>query len=411
MTAPGAGLRPRVGAFGSFGGRFAPELLIPALEELDAARREAARSPEFRRELRREAAEWAGRPTPLTRAPAFSRRAGFEVVFKREDLLHGGAHKANNVLGQALLAKRLGKTRLIAETGAGQHGTATAMIAARFGMEAVIYMGEKDVARQAPNVRRMELCGAEVVPVSAGAATLKDAINEALRDWTASLATTHYLLGTAAGPHPFPRMVRDFQAVIGREAKRQWRREFGGLPDAVVACVGGGSNAIGLFHAFVPESPVALVGVEPGGAGLDSGRHGATLGRGSPGLLHGARTMVMQDDEGQILEPHSISAGLDYPGVGPEHAHLQETGRARYVAATDEEALSAFEVLCETEGIVPAFEPAHALAFVLRAARTGELAAGSRILLNLCGRGDKDLETYFSLDRPRRRRGSAAFPA
>ena len=411
MTAPGAGLRPRVGAFGSFGGRFAPELLIPALEELDAARREAARSPEFRRELRREGAEWAGRPTPLTRAPAFSRRAGFEVVFKREDLLHGGAHKANNVLGQALLAKRLGKTRLIAETGAGQHGTATAMIAARFGMEAVIYMGEKDVARQAPNVRRMELCGAEVVPVSAGAATLKDAINEALRDWTASLATTHYLLGTAAGPHPFPRMVRDFQAVIGREAKRQWRREFGGLPDAVVACVGGGSNAIGLFHAFVPESPVALVGVEPGGAGLDSGRHGATLGRGSPGLLHGARTMVMQDDDGQILEPHSISAGLDYPGVGPEHAHLQEIGRARYVAATDEEALSAFEVLCETEGIVPAFEPAHALAFVLRAARTGELAAGSRILLNLCGRGDKDLETYFSLDRPRRRRGSAAFPS
>ena len=411
MTAPGAGLRPRVGAFGSFGGRFAPELLIPALEELDAARREAARSPEFRRELRREAAEWAGRPTPLTRAPAFSRRAGFEVVFKREDLLHGGAHKANNVLGQALLAKRLGKTRLIAETGAGQHGTATAMIAARFGMEAVIYMGEKDVARQAPNVRRMELCGAEVVPVSAGAATLKDAINEALRDWTASLATTHYLLGTAAGPHPFPKMVRDFQAVIGREAKRQWRREFGGLPDAVVACVGGGSNAIGLFHAFVPEPSVALVGVEPGGAGLDSGRHGATLGRGSPGLLHGARTMVMQDDEGQILEPHSISAGLDYPGVGPEHAHLQEIGRARYVAATDEEALSAFEVLCETEGIVPAFEPAHALAFVLRAARTGELAAGSRILLNLCGRGDKDLETYFSLDRPRRRRGSAALPA
>ena len=410
MTASGAGLRPRVGAFGSFGGRFAPELLIPALEELDAARREAARSPEFRRELRREAAEWAGRPTPLTRAPAFSRRAGFEVVFKREDLLHGGAHKANNVLGQALLAKRMGKTRLIAETGAGQHGTATAMIAARFGMEAVIYMGEKDCARQAPNVRRMELCGAEVVPVSAGAATLKDAINEALRDWTASLETTHYLLGTAAGPHPFPKMVRDFQAVIGREAKRQWRREFGGLPDAVVACVGGGSNAIGLFHAFVPEASVALVGVEPGGAGLDSGRHGATLVRGSPGLLHGARTMVLQDDDGQILEPHSISAGLDYPGVGPEHAHLRETGRARYVAATDAEALAAFEILCETEGIVPAFEPAHALAFVLRAARSGELAEGARILLNLCGRGDKDLETYFSLDRPRRRRASPGSP-
>ena len=406
MTPAGRGMRPRVGAFGSFGGRFAPELLIPALEELDAARREAARSPEFRRELRREAAEWVGRPTPLTRAPAFSRRAGFEVVFKREDLLHGGAHKANNVLGQALLAKRMGKTRLIAETGAGQHGAATAMIAARFGMEAVIYMGEKDMARQAPNVRRMELCGAEVVPVSAGAATLKDAINEALRDWTASLETTHYLLGTAAGPHPFPVLVRDFQAVVGREAKRQWRREFGGLPDAVVACVGGGSNAIGLFHAFVPEPAVALVGVEPGGAGLDSGRHGATLVRGEPGLLHGARTMVLQDEDGQILEPHSISAGLDYPGVGPEHAHLQEIGRARYVAATDEEAISAFEVLCETEGIVPAFEPAHALAFLLRAARSGELAEGSRVLLNLCGRGDKDLETYFSLARPRRRHSS-----
>ena len=406
MTPAGRGMRPRVGAFGSFGGRFAPELLIPALDELDAARREAARSPEFRRELRREAAEWVGRPTPLTRAPAFSRRAGFEVVFKREDLLHGGAHKANNVLGQALLAKRMGKTRLIAETGAGQHGAATAMIAARFGMEAVIYMGEKDMARQAPNVRRMELCGAEVVPVSAGAATLKDAINEALRDWTASLETTHYLLGTAAGPHPFPVLVRDFQAVVGREAKRQWRREFGGLPDAVVACVGGGSNAIGLFHAFVPEPAVALVGVEPGGAGLDSGRHGATLVRGEPGLLHGARTMVLQDEDGQILEPHSISAGLDYPGVGPEHAHLQEIGRARYVAATDEEAISAFEVLCETEGIVPAFEPAHALAFLLRAARSGELAEGSRVLLNLCGRGDKDLETYFSLARPRRRGAS-----
>ena len=401
-----AGGRPRLGAFGDFGGRFAPELLIPALEELDAARREIVRSPEFRRELEREAAEWVGRPTPLTRAPAFSRRAGLEIVFKREDLLHGGAHKANNVLGQALLARRMGKTRLIAETGAGQHGTATAMIAARFGMEAVIYMGEKDMERQAPNVRRMELCGARVIPVATGAATLKDAINEALRDWTASLETTHYLLGTAAGPHPFPLLVRGFQAVIGREAKRQWRRDFGGLPDAVVACVGGGSNAIGIFHAFVPERSVALVGVEPGGAGLDSGRHGATLVRGTPGLLHGARTMILQDEDGQILEPHSISAGLDYPGVGPEHAHLRATGRARYVAATDEEALEAFEVLCETEGIVPALEPAHALAFALRAADRGELAAGSRVLLNLCGRGDKDLETYFALGRRRPRRTS-----
>ncbi len=392
--------RPRLGAFGSFGGRFAPELLTPALEELETARREIVGNADFRRELDREAREWVGRPTPITRAPRFSERAGLEVVFKREDLLHGGAHKANNVLGQALLARFMGKTRLIAETGAGQHGTATAMIAARFGMEAVIYMGEKDMERQALNVKRMELCGAEVIPVTTGARTLKDAINEALRDWTRSLASTHYLLGTAAGPHPFPRLVRGFHAIIGREAKQQWRRTFGGLPDAVVACVGGGSNAIGIFHAFVPHGSVLLFGVEPGGAGLDSGQHGATLVRGSPGLLHGARTMVLQDDEGQIREPHSIAAGLDYPGVGPEHAHLQETGRARYVAATDEEALDAFEVLSATEGIVPALEPAHALAFVLRARRTGEIAEGTRVLLNLCGRGDKDLPIYFSLDRP-----------
>ena len=393
------GLRPRQGAFGSFGGRFAPELLTPALEELETARKEILPTAAFRSELDREARDWVGRPTPLTRVPRFSARAGFETVFKREDLLHGGAHKANNVLGQALLARHMGKTRLIAETGAGQHGVATAMIAARFDMRAVIYMGAKDMARQAPNVKRMELCGAEVVPVTAGARTLKDAINEALRDWTGSLADTHYLLGTAAGPHPFPRLVRDFQAVIGREAKRQWRRELGGLPDVVVACVGGGSNAIGIFHAFVPEKSVRLVGVEPGGAGLESGRHGATLVRGTPGLLHGARTMVLQDDEGQIREPHSISAGLDYPGVGPEHAYLQEIGRATYVAATDEEALDAFEVLSATEGIVPAFEPSHALAFVLRARQSGEIAAGARVLVNLCGRGDKDLETYFALGR------------
>ncbi len=393
------GLRPRQGAFGSFGGRFAPELLTPALEELETARKEILPTAAFRSELDREARDWVGRPTPLTRVPRFSARAGFETVFKREDLLHGGAHKANNVLGQALLARHMGKTRLIAETGAGQHGVATAMIAARFDMRAVIYMGAKDMARQAPNVKRMELCGAEVVPVTAGARTLKDAINEALRDWTGSLADTHYLLGTAAGPHPFPRLVRDFQAVIGREAKRQWRRELGGLPDVVVACVGGGSNAIGIFHAFVPEKSVRLVGVEPGGAGLESGRHGATLVRGTPGLLHGARTMVLQDDEGQIREPHSISAGLDYPGVGPEHAYLQEIGRATYVAATDEEALDAFEVLSATEGIIPAFEPSHALAFVLRARQSGEIAAGARVLVNLCGRGDKDLETYFALGR------------
>ncbi len=394
-----SGVSPRLGAFGEFGGRFAPELLTPALEELEAARRKVIPSPSFREELDREATEWVGRPTPLTTAPRFSDRAGLEIVFKREDLLHGGAHKANNVLGQALLARRMGKRRLIAETGAGQHGVATAMIAARFGMEAVIYMGARDMARQAPNVKRMELCGARVVAVELGAQTLKDAINEALRDWTRTLETTHYLLGTAAGPHPFPRLVRDFQAVIGREARRQWRERFGDLPDAVVACVGGGSNAIGIFHAFVGDPSVALIGVEPGGEGLDTGRHGATLVRGTPGLLHGARTMILQDDEGQILEPHSISAGLDYPGVGPEHAALQASGRARYVAATDEEALGAFEALCVDEGIVPAFEPSHALAFTLRAAGSGEIASGSRVLLNLCGRGDKDLETWFGLGR------------
>ncbi len=392
-------VRPRFGAFGAFGGRYVSDLLIPALEELEEARRTFTRDPEFRAELDRESREWVGRPTPLTRIPTFSRICDLTVVCKREDLLHGGAHKANNVLGQALLARRMGKTRLIAETGAGQHGTATAMIAARLGMEAVVYMGERDMERQAPNVRRMRLNGAEVVPVTAGGRTLKDAINEALRDWTRSLAHTHYLLGTAAGPHPFPRLVRDFQAVIGREAKRQWRALMGGLPDAVVACVGGGSNAIGIFHAFLRESAVRLIGVEPGGAGLDSGRHGATLMRGAPGLLHGARTMALQDDEGQILEAESISAGLDYPGVGPQHAHLQATGRARYVSAADEEALVAFETLSRTEGIVPALEPAHALAFAMRAAAAGELPPGARVLLNLSGRGDKDLETYFALGR------------
>ncbi len=391
--------RPRVGGFGAFGGRFVSDLLIPALEELEEARRTFVRDPEFRADLDREAREWVGRPTPLTRVPSFSRRAGLAVVLKREDLLHGGAHKANNVLGQALLARRMGKTRLIAETGAGQHGTATAMIAARLGMEAVIYMGERDMERQAPNVRRMRLNGAEVIPVTAGGRTLKDAINEALRDWTRSLGATHYLLGTAAGPHPFPRLVRDFQSVIGREARRQWRRQRGGLPDAVVACVGGGSNAIGIFQPFLKDSDVRLIGVEPGGAGLETGRHGATLVRGSPGLLHGARTMVLQDDDGQILEAESVSAGLDYPGVGPEHAHLRETGRARYVAATDEEALEAFEFLSVSEGIVPALESAHALAFALAAVSRGELPEGARVLLNLSGRGDKDLETYFALGR------------
>jgi tryptophan synthase beta chain len=392
---------PRVGAFGAYGGRYVPELLVPALEELERARREIVPRREFQGELSSLLGEWAGRPTPLAEAPAFSKAAGLEVVMKREDLLHGGAHKTNNVVGQALLARFMGKTRVIAETGAGQHGTATAMAAARLGLEAFVYMGEKDMERQAPNVKRMELCGATVIPVSSGSRTLKDAINEALRDWTRNLETTHYLLGTVCGPHPFPRLVRDFQSVIGKEAKAQWKKRYGGLPSAVVACVGGGSNAMGIFHAFVPDEDVRLIGVEPGGRGLSTGQHGATLVAGAPGLLHGARTYVLQDEEGQILEAHSVSAGLDYPGVGPEHAFLRDTGRARYVAVTDVEAIEAFEKFSELEGIIPAFEPAHALAFLLKAVREGELPGGARVLVNLCGRGDKDLDSYFrSFRRP-----------
>lgn len=389
-------LVPKIGAFGEYGGRYVPELLVPALEELERARKEILRSREFKRALGGLLEEWAGRPTPLLTTPAFSEACQLDVVMKREDLLHGGAHKTNNVAGQALMTKFMGKRRVIAETGAGQHGTATAMAAARLGLDAVVYMGEKDMERQAPNVKRMELCGARVVPVTAGARTLKDAINEALRDWTQNLETTHYLLGTVCGPHPFPRLVRDFQAVIGREALSQWRKLKGGLPDAVVACVGGGSNAIGIFHAFVPKKRVQLIGLEPGGRGLETGQHGATLVAGRPGLLHGARTSVLQDDEGQILEPHSVSAGLDYPGVGPEHAYLRDTGRARYQAITDEEALDAFEKFSELEGIIPALEPAHALAFLLKAVRQNELPAHSRVLMNLCGRGDKDLDNYFA---------------
>jgi tryptophan synthase beta chain len=395
--------RPRVGAFGDYGGRFVPELLIPALEELERARREIVPRADFRSALADALRDWAGRPTPLTRIAGLSREAGLEIVLKREDLLHGGAHKTNNVLGQGLLAAFMGKKRIIAETGAGQHGTAAAMVGARLGLETVIYMGERDIERQAPNVRRMELCGARVVPVGTGGRTLKDAINEALRDWTANLATTHYLLGTVCGPDPFPRLVRDFQAIIGRESRAQWRRRFGGLPDAVVACVGGGSNALGIFHGFLRDAGVRLFGVEPAGRGLDTGLHGATLLRGRAGLLHGARTLVLQDEEGQVLEPHSVAPGLDYPGVGPEHAFLKDSGRARYVAATDDEALDAFERLSRSEGIIPAFESAHALAFALKAVGEGALAAGSRVLVNLSGRGDKDLETYFQKIAPSRR--------
>jgi len=338
---------------------------------------------------------WAGRPTPLTHLPTLSQRAGLDLWLKREDLLHGGAHKTNNVVGQGLLARAMHKRRLIAETGAGQHGVATAMVGARLGLEVVVYMGKKDVERQAMNVDRMRLCGATVVPVAAGTATLKDAINEALRDWAASFQDTHYVLGTVCGPHPFPSLVRDLQAVIGREARAQWARAAGGLPDAVIACVGGGSNAIGIFRGFLRDARVQLLGAEAAGRGLDTGQHAATLQRGTTGLLHGARTCVLQDRDGQVCPTHSLAAGLDYPGVGPEHAALRDSGRARYLGVTDDEALEAFRLLARHEGIVPAFESAHALALALRAVARGELPAGARVLVNLSGRGDKDLPTYF----------------
>ncbi len=386
---------PAVGAFGEYGGMYVPELLIPACTELDRARREIVPSEAFQAELLRFQQQWAGRPTPLTEVPNFSRLCSLEVVLKREDLLHGGAHKTNNVIGQGLLARAMGKTRLIAETGAGQHGVATAMIGARLGLETVVYMGATDIERQAPNVKRMRLCGATVVPVHTGSKTLKDAINEALRDWTANLDHTHYLLGTVCGPHPFPTLVRDFQSVIGHEAKAQCIERWGKLPSVVVACVGGGSNAIGAFYAFIQDEAVRLVGVEPAGRGLDSGKHGATLLRGSVGLLHGARTRVLQDDDGQILEAHSMAAGLDYPGVGPEHAYLKDLGRAHYVAVDDASATCAFELLSRCEGIIPAFESSHALAYVRNAVEQGQLKPGLRVLVNLSGRGDKDLDTYF----------------
>ncbi len=392
---------PKLGAFGAYGGRYVSELLAPALSELEEARRTVLRSETFVEELGAMLRDWAGRPTPLTYAEGFSKTCNLHVYLKREDLLHGGAHKTNNVVGQGLLAQRMGKRRLVAETGAGQHGVATAMIGARLGLETVIYMGARDVARQAPNVKRMELCGATVIPVTTGSQTLKDAINDALRDWTANLTTTHYLLGTVCGPDPFPRLVRDFQRVIGEEAKQQYASRVGGLPRAAIACVGGGSNALGLFKAFEEEEAVDLVGVEPGGRGLETGEHGATLVCGTTGILHGARTSILQDKYGQILEPHSIAAGLDYPGVGPEHAHLRDTGRARYAWATDDEALTAFETLARTEGIIPAFESSHALAYAMKAVALGHYAAGTRVLVCLSGRGDKDLDTYRALVRDR----------
>ncbi len=390
---------PRYGAFGRFGGMFASELLLPALHELAAASTTLLRTPALRARIDGELAHWAGRPTPLCECPRLSARAGLRILLKREDLLHGGAHKTNNVVGQALLAQAMGKTRLIAETGAGQHGVATAMIGARLGLETVVYMGARDVERQAVNVERMRLCGASVVPVANGSATLKDAIDEALRDWASNLQRTHYLLGTVCGPHPFPTLVRELQSVIGREARAQCLERLGALPEVVVACVGGGSNALGVFAGFVADEHVELVGVEAAGRGLDGDAHAATLTRGRVGLLHGARTYVLQDDDGQVQRTHSVAAGLDYPGVGPEHAALHERRRARYTTARDDEALAAFAVLAREEGIVPALESAHALAFVLRAVGTGELGRSATVLVNLSGRGDKDLATFAALGR------------
>src|SRR6476646_3746004 len=371
------------GRFGRFGGAYVPEILMPALEQREAAFLDAQDDPEFAAELNDLLANYAGRPTPLTRC----RNLPGNIYLKREDLLHGGAHKTNQVLGQGLLAKRMGKTRLIAETGAGQHGVATAIVGALLGFETVVYMGAEDVERQQVNVFRMQLMGAAVVPVSSGGQTLKDAINEALRDWSASFETTHYLLGTAAGPHPFPTMVREFQRVIGREARAQMIDQLGRLPHAVVACVGGGSNAIGLFADFLDDA-VRLIGVEAAGKGLDGEENGATLLRGTPGILHGAETYVLQDADGQISDTWSVSAGLDYHAVGPEHAHLTETGRADYVGATDAEALAAFQALAEGEGILCAFESAHALAHAMKLAGQEPDRA---ILVGLSGRGDKDV--------------------
>ncbi|WP_016957653.1 tryptophan synthase subunit beta [Catenovulum agarivorans] len=375
--------------FGEFGGMFVPELLVPALEQLEQEFIAAQNDPAFKEEFESLLKEYAGRPTPLTLTRNFSPNPLAKIYLKREDLLHGGAHKTNQVLGQALLTKRMGKSRVIAETGAGQHGVATALACALLGLKCRIYMGAKDCERQQPNVFRMKLMGAEVIPVDAGSGTLKDAVNEALRDWSATYEDSHYLLGTAAGPHPFPTLVREFQKMIGIEAKEQIVQAEGKLPDYVVACVGGGSNAIGMFADFIDEKDVKLVGVEPGGHGLSTLKHGATICKGTKGILHGAVTYIMQDDDGQIEESYSVSAGLDYPAVGPQHAYLHATGRAQYVAATDEQALDAFQTLCRCEGIIPALESSHALAHALEIAKAA--TEETVIVVNLSGRGDKDL--------------------
>ena len=384
------------GWFGQHGGRFVAETLMHALEELEAVYAAAQADAEFQAEFAQDLARYVGRPTPLYFAKGLTERLGGPRIYlKREDLNHTGAHKINNCIGQALLARRMGKPRVIAETGAGQHGVATATVAARFGLDCQIYMGTEDIARQALNVYRMKLLGAQVVPVRSGSKTLKDAMNEALRDWVTHVDNTHYIIGTVAGPHPYPKLVRDFQAVIGQEAKSQCLELVGRLPDALVACVGGGSNALGLFHPFIDEEDVRLVGVEAGGLGLETGRHAAPLNAGALGVLHGNRTYLMQDADGQILQTHSISAGLDYPGVGPEHSHLKDMGRAEYSSVTDAEALDAFRLLNRTEGVMPALESSHALAWVAREA--AELA-GQVVVVNLSGRGDKDIQTVADIE-------------
>jgi len=386
------------GHFGIFGGSFVSETLTHAIAELREAYARYQNDPEFLAEFAYELKHFVGRPSPIYHAARMSREmGGAQIYLKREDLNHTGAHKINNVIGQAMLAKRMGKPRVIAETGAGQHGVATATICARYGLECVVYMGAEDVKRQSPNVYRMKLLGATVVPVELGSRTLKDALNEAMRDWVANVDNTFYIIGTVAGPHPYPMMVRDFQSVIGKESIQQMPEMAGRQPDAVIACVGGGSNAMGIFHPYIPFEGTRLIGVEAAGEGLDSGKHSASLQKGHPGVLHGNRTYVLQDDNGQITETHSVSAGLDYPGVGPEHAFLKDIGRAEYVGITDKEALEAFHYLCRTEGIIPALESSHAVAYAMKLAKT--MRPDQSILVNLSGRGDKDIGTVADLSQ------------
>lgn len=378
------------GHFGIFGGRYVAETLMPLILEVEKAYYQYRDDEEFREELAYFSKDYVGRPSPLYFAKRLTEElGGARVFFKRDELNHTGAHKINNTLGQILLAKRMGKKRIIAETGAGQHGVATATVCALFDLPCVVYMGAKDIERQAPNVFRMKLLGAEIVPVTSGTATLKDAMNDALRDWVANVEDTFYIIGTAAGPHPYPEMVRDFQSVIGLEAREEFLKREENLPDTIIACIGGGSNAIGLFHPFLDDESVEIIGVEAAGHGIDTGEHAASLTGGQPGVLHGNRTYLLQDDDGQIIDAHSISAGLDYPGIGPEHSWLHETGRVKYVSVTDSEALDAFQLCCRTEGIIPALEPSHALAHVAKIAP--KMSSDKTILMNLCGRGDKDV--------------------